>query len=112
MPFPEESVLFPLCTVWTSVERVYPLCVSHSAATKKETLKVDMPLRTKRTTRSNKSILRKSKRRNRTRRNRTRRVRFLGGMVGTKWFITPKGSIPESDYEQHQEYQDQNPESY
>ena len=70
-----------------------------------------MPLRTKKS-RRHKSILRKSKRRNRTRRNRTRRVRFLGGMVGTKWFITPKGSIPESDYEQHQEYQDQNPESY
>ena len=99
MPFPEESVLFPLCTVWTSVERVYPLCVSHSAATKKETLKVDMPLRTKRTTRSNKSILRKSKR---TRR-RTRRVRFLGGMVGPKWVDTPLGPMTEKAKENYNE---------
>jgi hypothetical protein len=90
--FSEESVLFPLCTVWTSVERVCSLCFSDSAATKKETHPVDMPLRTKRTTRSNKSILRKSKR---TRR-RTRRVRFLGGMVGPKWVDTPLGPMTES----------------
>ena len=63
-----------------------------------------MPRRTKK---SYKSILRKSKRR-----NRTRRVRFAGGVVGPKWFITPRGSIRESDYKQHQEYQDQNPEAY
>ena len=77
---------------------MYPLCVSHSAATKKETLKVDMPLRTKRTTRSNKSILRKSKR---TRR-RTRRVRFLGGKAGTLWYNTQQGEMTKKEFEYHQ----------
>jgi hypothetical protein len=105
MPFSEEPVLFPLCTVWSPFERVCPLCFTPSAS-KKEAHTVDMPLRTKKS-RRHKSILRKSKRR-----NRTRRVRFAGGVVGTRWFITSKGSIPQSDYEQHQEYQDQNPEAY
>jgi hypothetical protein len=89
VPFPEESVLFPLCTVWSSVTRVCSLCFCDGS--KKETYSVDMPLRSKRSKRSHKSILRKGKRR-----NRTRRVRFLGGMVGTKWFDTPLGPMTES----------------
>jgi len=60
--------------------------------------------------RPHKGILRSGKRI--THKKRGHRVRFVGGMVGTRWFVTSKGSIPESDYEQHQEYQYQNPEAY
>jgi len=102
MPFPEESVLFPLCAVWSSIERV---CSLPTDRLEKETYSVDMPLRSK-TTRSKsnrrtkryKSILRKGKRH-----NRTRRVRFLGGMVGTQWFDTPLGPMTKSDKQHYDE---------
>ena len=95
VPFSEESVLFPLCTVWSPFERVCPLCFTHSIASKKEAYPVDMPLRTKKS-RRHKSILRKSKRR-----NRTRRVRFLGGMVGIQWVDTPLGPMTEKAKENY-----------
>lgn len=94
VPFPEEPVLFPLCTVWPSFERVCSLCFTRSTASKKEIHPVDMPLRKK--SRRHKSILRKSKRR-----NRTRRVRFVGGMVGPKWVDTPLGPMTEKAKENY-----------
>ena len=114
VPFPEEPILFPLCTVWSPVTRVCSLCFCDGS--KKETYSVDMPLRSKSrrnkrsTKQSYKSILRKGKRRNRTHRNRTRRVRFLGGMVGTKWFDTPLGPMNNKDYTRYQ--QRLSPEAY
>ncbi len=53
-----------------------------------------MPRRTKK---SYKSILRKSKRH-----NRTRRVRFAGGVVGPKWIDTPHGPMTENEYDKYQ----------
>ena len=107
VPFPEEPVLFPLCTVWASLERV---CSLPTDRPEKETYSVDMPLRNKRTKRTKryKSILRKSTRRNRTRR--VRRVRFVGGAVESRWFDTPLGPMMKKEYDQYQ--QRLSPEAY